>query len=67
MGASFAGEGPLVAAVKLALGFELGVSAALFFPSRLKVGGVSSKAAVVWSVLIAAWASVSYGFFSVVS
>lgn len=68
VGASFVGEGPLAARIIApALGFELGVSAKLFFPPRLKAADASSpKAALVWSVLIAVWASVSYGFFVVV-
>ena len=66
VGASFVGEGPLAAVVAPALGFELGVSAGLLFPSRVKADGTSPKAALVWTVLIAAWASISYGFFVVV-
>lgn len=66
VGASFVADGPLAAAVAPALGFELGVSAKLLFPSRLKEHGSSPKAALVWSVLIVMWGSVSYGFFVMV-
>ena len=64
VGASYVGEGPLAAAIAPALGFELGVSARLFFPSRLAMDGSSPKAALGWSVAIGAWAAVSYGFFA---
>ena len=66
VGASYVEAGPLAAAVAPALGFELALSAKLLFPSRLKAGGSSPKAALVWTALVAAWASVSYGFFALV-
>ena len=63
VGASFRGEGPVPALVAAALGFELGVSAGLLFPPRLKAGGSSPKSKLLYGVLIAAWATVSYSFF----
>eukprot|EP00966_Prymnesium_polylepis_P141835 3275095-Prymnesium_polylepis.1 len=64
IGASFVPDGPLGLVIGPALGIELALSAALLFPARLKPGGSSLKPVLAWSVLIPAWAAVSYGFFA---